>query len=176
MDINLPRFNGVEATKLLQKEVPNSKVLVVTMHNNREYVVQMVRSGARGYVLKDASPQELIQAIEMVYAGEAFFSPEVARFVFNDYVDKSGLAKPGAEELSGREREVLALIADGHSNKAVAQQLGLSVRTVESHRARILKRLGVRNAAGLTKFAIRHGLITLTPGEKSSDTTAIRQY
>jgi two-component system, NarL family, nitrate/nitrite response regulator NarL len=175
MDINLPRFNGLEATRLLQKEAPNSKVLVVTVHNNREYVVQMVRAGARGYVLKDAPPQQLIQAIEMVYAGEAFFSPDVARFVFNDYVDTSGRAKSGVEELSDREREVLSLIADGHSNKAVAQQLGLSVRTVETHRARIMKRLGIRNAAGLTKFAISHGLIMLASGAGGANNAAIQQ-
>jgi two-component system nitrate/nitrite response regulator NarL len=175
MDINLPRLNGVEATKLLQKEAPHSKVLVLTVHNNREYVLQMVRAGARGYVLKDASPQELIRAIELVDAGEAFFSPEVARFVFNDYVSTSGRTKPQAEDLSEREREVLALIADGHSNKAVAQQLGLSVRTVETHRGRIMKKLGVRNAAGLTKFAISQGLIMLHPGEEGGDATTVQQ-
>lgn len=175
MDVNLPRLNGVEATRILRREAPSSKVLALTVHNNREYVVRMVRAGARGYVLKDASPQELIQAIEAVNAGEAFFSPDVARFVLNDYVSTSGWAKLHGEDLSEREREVLTLIADGHSNKIAAQMLGLSVRTVETHRARIMKKLAIRNAAGLTKFAISQGLIMLSSEEKGADATTVQQ-
>ena len=161
MDINLPRTNGLEATHLLRQEAPQTKVLILTVHNNKEYVLQIVQAGARGYVLKDTSPEELVQAIEQVNRGEAFFSPDVAHFVLNDYVTSSGRRKSGEEELSDREREVLALIAEGYSNKSIASNLGLSVRTVETHRARIMRKLNIHSTAGLTKFAISQGMASL---------------
>ena len=161
MDINLPRTNGLEATRLLRREAPQTRVLILTVHNNKEYVLQIVRAGARGYVLKDTSPGELVQAIEQVNRGEAFFSADVARFVLNDYVTSSGRRKSGEEELSDREREVLALIAEGYSNKSIASKLGLSVRTVETHRARIMRKLNTHSTAGLTKFAISQGMASL---------------
>jgi len=161
MDINLPRTNGLEATRLLRREAPQTRVLILTVHNNKEYVLQIVRAGARGYVLKDTSPGELVQAIEQVNRGEAFFSADVARFVLNDYVTTSGRRKSGEEELSDREREVLALIAEGYSNKSIASKLGLSVRTVETHRARIMRKLNTHSTAGLTKFAISQGMASL---------------
>jgi len=162
MDINLPRTNGLEATRLLHREAPQTRVLILTVHNNKEYVLQIVQAGARGYVLKDTSPKELVQAIEQVNRGEAFFSPDVAHFVLNDYVTSSGRRKSGEEELSDREREVLALIAEGYSNKSIASKLGLSVRTVETHRARIMRKLNIHSTAGLTKFAISQGMASLT--------------
>jgi len=161
MDINLPRTNGLEATHLLRQEAPQTKVLILTVHNNKEYVLQSVQAGARGYVLKDTSPEELVQAIEQVNRGEAFFSPEIARFVLNDYVTSSGRRKSGEEELSDREREVVALIAEGYSNKSIASKLGLSVRTVETHRARIMQKLNIHSTAGLTKFALSQGMASL---------------
>jgi two-component system nitrate/nitrite response regulator NarL len=161
MDINLPRMNGLDATRLLHKEFPQTKVLILTVHNNKEYVLQIIQAGARGYVLKDASPEELVLAIEQVDRGEAFFSADVARFVLNDYVTGSGSSKSGAAELSDREREVLALIAEGCSNKGIASRLVLSVRTVETHRARIMQKLNIHSTAGLTKFAISHGIASL---------------
>jgi|SRR5690349_9949184 len=162
MDINLPGTNGLEITRQLRRDAPKTKVLILTMHNNKEYVLQIVQAGASGYVSKDTLPEELAQAIEQVDRGEAFFSASVARFVLNDYVASSVRRKSGEEELSEREREVLGLIADGGSNKDIASRLGLSVRTVETHRARIMRKLGIRTTAGLTKFALRHGIATLT--------------
>jgi two-component system response regulator NreC len=161
MDINLPRTSGLEATRLLRQEAPQTKVLILTVHNNKEYVLQIVQAGARGYVLKDTSPLELVEAIEQVNRGEAFFSPEVARFVLDDYVTSSGPRKSGEEELSDREREVVASIAEGYGNKAIASKLGLSVRTVETHRARIMRKLNIHSTAGLTKFAISQGIASL---------------
>src|SRR2546426_809820 len=161
MDINLPRTNGLEATRLLRNAAPETKVLILTVHNNKEYVLQIVQAGARGYVLKDTSTEELVRAIERVDGGEAFFSSDVARLLLNDYVTHSGRRKSVEDELSDREREVLALIAEGCSNKDIASRLGLSVRTVETHRARIMQRLDIHNTAGLTKFAINHGLASL---------------
>ncbi len=163
MDINMPRGNGLEATEKLSREAPKAKVLILTMHNKKEYVLQMVRCGARGYVLKDASPQELVRAIETVDGGEAFFSEGIAQVALTDYVDSARVKKPATKEerLSARERQVLALIAQGFSNKEIASRLGISVRTVETHRERTMGKLDIRTVAGLTKFAIANKLIEL---------------
>ena len=160
MDINMPTMNGLKATEELRQKLPKIKVLILTVHSNKEYALQMIRSGARGYVLKDSSPKELIQAIESVYHGDAFFSPEVARLVLNDYVAKaSRIDSAPAAELSEREREVLALIAKGCTSKQIAAQLGVSIRTAESHRENIMRKLNIHNVAGLTRFAISKGII-----------------
>ena len=163
MDINMPRTNGLEATEKLSREAPKAKVLILTMHNKKEYVLQIVRCGARGYVLKDASPQELVRAIETVDGGEAFFSAGIAQVALNDYVDSARAQKSAHKEnrLTPREIQVLALIAQGSSNKEIASRLGISVRTVETHRERIMGKLEIRTVAGLTKFAITNKLIEL---------------
>jgi two-component system nitrate/nitrite response regulator NarL len=162
LDINMPGMSGLEITEQLKSEQPEIKVLVLTVHNRKEYVLQIVRAGAMGYILKDASPQELVRAIELVHTGETYFSAEVARFVLNEFVARGG--KPeleGSSELSAREQEVLIKIAEGCSNKQTADQLGVSVRTVETHRERIMRKLEINSVAGLTKFAISKGLIQL---------------
>lgn len=162
MDINLPALGGLEATQLLRAEVPQTKVLVLTVHNNKEYVLRIVRAGALGYVLKDTSPEELVRAIERVSAGEAFFSRDVAQFILDDYVTGARNHKVDPiTRLSGRECQVLGLVAHGCSSKEIGNRLGLSVRTVETHRARIMRKLNVRNAAALTKLAIARGIIRL---------------
>ena len=161
MDINLPRVNGVEATRLLMKELPRTKVLVLTVHNNREYVLQIVRDGACGYVLKDASPEELAEAIDCVDRGEAFFSPEIVRNALDDFMSGAVQEKHVEEGLSDREREVLAMIAEGISAKGIADRLALSIRTVETHRYRIMKRLKIHSSVGLARFAISHGIVKL---------------
>jgi DNA-binding NarL/FixJ family response regulator len=135
-------------------------VLVLSMHSNSEYVMRIIQSGASGYVLKEAATEELVRAIEMVNAGEAFFSPEVARVALNKYVRGSS-ENPGAQ-LTNREREVLVQIAEGLSNKEIANKLGVGVRTVETHRERIMRKLNIHSVAGLTKFAISQGLVSLT--------------
>ncbi len=120
----------------------------------------IVKAGARGYVLKDAPPDELIQAIETVTDGEAYFSPSVARIALNQYVSESDQNDP-LSRLSDREREVLVHIAEGLSNKEIATMLGIGVRTIETHRERVMRKLDIHSVAGLTKFAIAHGLISL---------------
>lgn len=155
MDINMPSLNGLEATRKLRREASRAKVLVLTVHDNKEYVLQIVQSGARGYVLKDAPPHELLKAIRAVHNGEVFFSPGVAKYVLRDYVERAvGSTATKGGELSGRERDVLALIAEGQSNKEIAGRLGLGVRTVETHRERLIRKLNIHTVAGLTKFAI----------------------
>jgi len=165
MDIYMPQLDGLAVTERIQKECPQVKVLILSMHSNREYVLRIIKAGARGYVLKDAPPDELVRAIEAVNAGETFFSPAVARIALNEFVSETSRADPFSR-LSEREREVLARIAEGRSNKEIASDLGIGVRTIETHRERIMHKLGIHSVAGLTKFAITNGLAELEPGPK----------
>jgi len=164
MDINMPEMNGLEATKIISKVAPKAKVLVLSMHADKEYVVEIMRSGARGYVLKNSPPAELIRAIESVHAGEAFFSPGISSVLLDEL--SRGPEKSAASGLSQREREVLALIAGEFSNKEIADKLGVSVRTIETHRERLMRKLGIHTVAGLTKFAITNHLLKLDGPEK----------
>ena len=160
MDINMPHMSGLAVTELLHRELPKIKVLVLSMHGNTDYVLRILQSGARGYVLKDAPTDELVRAIETVKSGEAFFSQPVAQIALNQYVSDTDENKPIAK-LSEREREVLGLIAEGKSNKEIAMHLGIGVRTIETHRERIMRKLDIHSVAGLTKFAIANGIVSL---------------
>ena len=160
MDIDMPEVSGLVVADLLRRELPKIKVLILSMHTNKEYVLRIIQCGARGFVLKEAPTDELLRAIECVSAGEAYFSSEVARVALNQFVRGSGEA-PGAPLLTNREREVLVQIAEGRSNKEIAGQLDIGVRTVETHRERIMRKLDIHSVAGLTRFAIANGLITL---------------
>lgn len=159
MDIGLADMNGLKAARLLQEKVPGVKVIILTIHDNKEYVIQALRSGAKGYILKNAPSTELIRAVEMVQRGEVFFPAEVSQLVLQEYVGETAeLDKP---RLSVREREVLVLIAEGFTSKAIAHELSVSVRTVESHRENIMSKLDLHSIAGLTKYAIARGLVAL---------------
>jgi two-component system, NarL family, nitrate/nitrite response regulator NarL len=160
MDINMPRMNGLAVTERLRQEAPQVKVLVLSVHSNKEYIFRIIQAGAHGYISKEAPPEELLKAIESVFAGEPFFSPEIARAALNQLVSSGGKKEPFAQ-LTAREREVLALIAEGRSNKEIATALGIGVRTIETHRERIMRRLDIHSVAGLTKFAIANGVVTL---------------
>lgn len=160
MDIDLPRMNGLAVTELLRKEAPNVKVLVLSVHTNKEFIFRIIQSGAQGYVSKEAAPEELVRAIESVWRGESFFAPEIAQAALKELVTSAGRRKPFAA-LTSRELEVLALIAHGRSNKEVASSLGIGVRTIETHRERIMRKLGIHTIAGLTRFAIQNGVISL---------------
>lgn len=163
MDINMPKLDGVAVAELLHKEAPKTKVIILSMQVKKEHVLRLVHAGVQGYVLKDTSPDELVRAIETVNAGETFFSPEVARIALNQYVADRGKAElTPISKLTEREREVLALIAEGLSNKEVGTELGIGVRTIETHRERIMRKLNIHNAAGLTRFAIANNLIKLS--------------
>ena len=160
MDIDMPRLSGLEATEILRKELPHIKVLVLSMHRHSEYVLRAIQSGACGYVLKETAPDELAQAIEQVQAGGTFFTPEVARVALNQFVRGAGPG-PDGSLLTNREREVLVLIAKGLSNKEIATRLNVGVRTVETHRERIMRKLDIHTVAGLTRFALAKGYTTL---------------
>jgi DNA-binding NarL/FixJ family response regulator len=160
MDVDMPHLNGLSATEILRRENPNIKVLILSMHRHPEYVLRILQSGAKGYVLKEASPDELVSAIQTVQAGQTFFSPDIARLALNQFVHGPGEG-PHPGQLSNREREVLVAIAEGLSNKEIACRLGVGVRTVETHRERIMRKLNIHSIAGLTKFAIAKGLVAL---------------
>jgi two-component system nitrate/nitrite response regulator NarL len=163
MDISMPGMNGLEVTGVLRKDHPDVKVLVLSVHNNRDYIFRIIQAGAHGFISKEAPPDELLRAIESVYAGEPFFSPEIAKAALHQLVSSGGKKDPFAQ-LTSREREVLVLIAEGQSNKEIANKLGIGVRTIETHRERIMRRLDIHSVAGLTKFAIANGMISIEGG------------
>jgi two-component system nitrate/nitrite response regulator NarL len=160
MDISMPGMNGLAVTEVLRKEAPHVKVLVLSVHNNRDYIFRIIQSGAHGYVSKEAPPEELLRAIESVFENKPFFSEEIARAALNQLVTSGGKKDPFGQ-LTDREREVLVLIAEGQSNKEIAGKLGIGVRTIETHRERIMRRLDIHSVAGLTKFAIANGMVPL---------------
>jgi two-component system nitrate/nitrite response regulator NarL len=160
LDIDMPGMSGLAVAEVLRKELPQVKVLVLSMYQRAEYLHRILQSGAQGYVLKEAAPEELVKAIETVNAGEAYFSPEIARLALNRLVQGNGKG-PDLEALTNREREVLVLIAKGLGIKEIACNLGVGVRTVETHRERAMRKLDIHSVAGLTRFAIAKGLITL---------------
>src|SRR5579883_649674 len=162
MDVDMPKLNGLEATKILRKDFPNIKVLILSGHTNKPMVLQIIQSGAHGYVLKDAPGGDIMRAIESVDNGQSFFSPNISQIVLNQYLAESGATQPeGPGKLTNRERQVLAMIAEGHSNKEMASKLGVGVRTIETHRERMMAKLDIHSVAGLTKFAIANGIVKL---------------
>ena len=161
MDLTMPGMNGMEATADIKKRYPETRVLVVTLHKSEEFVFAGLRAGADGYILKDASREELGLAIRSVLQGKTYLSRDVSVKVANDYRetrDASGKQSTW-DTLTQREREVLKLVAEGKSNKEIAEFLFLSVKTVEKHRASLMAKLGMRKAAGLTAYAIQKGLL-----------------
>jgi DNA-binding NarL/FixJ family response regulator len=163
MDISMPGMNGLAVTEVLRKEAPEMKVLILSVHSNKDYIFRVIQAGAHGYVSKEAPPEELLRAIESVSAGEPHFSEDIARAALNEFVSSGGKKEPFAQ-LTIREREVLVQIAEGKSNKEIADRLGIGVRTIETHRERIMRRLSIHSVAGLTKYAIANGLISLESG------------
>jgi len=160
LDLDLPRLSGLAVSEVLRKEAPKVRILVLSVHTNKDYIFRIIQAGAHGYVSKEASPEELLRAIESVCDGEAFFAPQIAQAALREFVSSGGKKQPFIQ-LTNREREVLALIAEGQSNKEVASRLGIGVRTIETHRERIMEKLDIHTIAGPTRFAIRNGVISL---------------
>ncbi len=162
MDIAMPGMNGIEATRRIKEEFPDICVLVLTMHDDEEYFLPVLRAGASGYVLKEAEPKELLHAIQVVINGEAFLSPAVTRSVLEAlFTTKDKVEDEKHGKLTTREKEILRLAAAGQRNREIAQTLFLSIRTVEKHRQSVMRKLGLSKREELTKFAIRKGLIGL---------------
>jgi two-component system, NarL family, nitrate/nitrite response regulator NarL len=160
MDISMPGTNGLTVTEVLRKDLPEVKVLVYSVHHNKEFIFRVIQAGAHGYVSKEAPPEEVLRAIESVYNNEPFFSEDIARAALSEFISSGGKKEPFSQ-LTSREREVLVAIAEGKSNKEIANDLGIGVRTIETHRERIMRRLSIHSVAGLTKYAIANGLITI---------------
>jgi DNA-binding NarL/FixJ family response regulator len=160
MDVAMTGMNGLEATERIVKEFPRVRVLVLSMHANEEYVLQALRVGAAGYLLKGADTAELDLALKAVTKGETYLSPGVSRQVVDDYVRRIGPGLSSLDQLTPRQREILQLIAEGHSSKEIAHTLDLSIKTVETHRAQLMDRLDIHDVAGLVRFAIRTGLVS----------------
>ena len=162
LDIGMPFLNGIEATRQIVRRLPTIRVLILSMHADEAYIIQALKAGAHGYMLKDSADTDLIRGVGAVAAGKSFFSPAVAKVMLDDYVRH--LAEKGItdrfDSLSEREREIFQLIAEGHSNKAIADLLSVSPATVETHRAHILQKLDVHNAAELVLYAVRRGVIS----------------
>ena len=161
IDISMPLLNGIDATQQIIKRVPETRVLLLSMHSDEAYVTRALQAGAAGYLLKDSAGKDLIKGVATVAAGQSYFSPAIARLMLDDYVKRvagSGVADR-YETLSAREREIFQLIAEARTNKEVAQILEISPATVETHRARILQKLDIHNTAELVLYAVRRGVI-----------------
>lgn len=161
LDIGMPLLNGIEAARQILRRLPDLGILMLSMHSDEAFITPALHAGARGYLLKDSADTDLIRGVTAVASGKSFFSPAAAKVMLDDYLRH--LAKKGIvdryEALSEREREIFQLIAEGHSNKDIADLLSISVATVETHRAHILQKLDVHNTAELVLYAVRRGVI-----------------
>jgi DNA-binding NarL/FixJ family response regulator len=159
MDIAMPGMNGLEAAARVAREFPNVRVIILSMNAAEEYVLQALRCGAAGYLLKNADTAELDLALKAVMRGETYLSPAVSKHVVADYVRRVGSEASPLERLTPRQREVLQLIAEGNTTKEIARKLNVSVKTVETHRAQLMDQLDIHDVAGLVRYAIRVGLV-----------------
>ncbi|MBI2907351.1 MAG: response regulator transcription factor [Chloroflexi bacterium] len=161
MDIAMPGMGGQEATRRIRKEAPDVRILVLTQHEDPEYILSMLKAGARGYISKTATASEVISAIRTVHNGESFLYPSAATTLIEEYLTHAGAEKSDYERLTDREREVLQLVAEGRPNHEIADRLFISVKTVLRHRTNIMEKLGFHNRTELIKYAISKGLIDM---------------
>ncbi len=167
MDISMPVLNGLEATRQLKQQAPHLKILVLSAHDNEEYILQVIQSGANGYILKNTSADDLYRAVRCVHDGQAFFSPSVSRVLLDEYL-KSSRSRSQAPvtdgppgRLTSREREILQLVAEGAPHQRIADILHISVRTVDTHCNNIMKKLDIHDTAGLVTYAIKNSIVIL---------------
>jgi DNA-binding NarL/FixJ family response regulator len=159
LDIGMPGLNGLEVAKRIVSESPRTKVIILSMHADASYVNQALRAGVAGYLLKGASVTELPLALEAVAAGQTYLTPKISKHVIDNYLRDPDRTDP-VEGLTARQREILQLIAEGRTTKEIAGILGVSVKTIETHRARLMERLDIHDLAGLVRFAVRSGLVS----------------
>ncbi len=160
MDIAMPELNGLETAARILRRWPSVKIIMLSMHANDEYLRQALSAGAAGYLLKGADPAELELALKSVMRGETYLTPAVSKRLVQEFLQQDGEAPQSQPKLTPRQREILQMIAEGHSTKEIATRLDLSVKTVETHRAAIMNRLDIHDVPGLVRYAIRAGLIT----------------
>ena len=162
LDIGMPNLNGIEATRQIVQKLPRTRVVVLSMHSDESYVLKALKSGARGYLLKDSAESDILNAIRAVSEGKAYFSPEISKMLVDDYMRQ--MQQRGVEDsyelLTAREREILQLLAEGKSNKDISSALNLSPYTVETHRSNILQKLNLHSLPELILYAVRKGVIT----------------
>lgn len=164
MDISMPILNGLDATRLIRKRVPTTRVLILSMHKSEEYVFQTLRAGASGYLVKDSVVSDLISAIRAVNQGFSFLSPSISRIVLDEYIKRADRMKSDCDDiLTQREREVLQLVGEGYANKEIANILCLSIKTIKRHKENMRNKLGISDTASLIKYAMGKGLIESTP-------------
>jgi len=163
MDIGMRQLNGLEATRAIKKLFPSAKILVLTMYDNEEWIFQILKAGASGYLIKDSAMTDLTSALRAVYQGDSYLSPSISKMVIEEYIRKaeSGEKKGVEDPLSGREREILQLIAEGNSVPQISSLLCISKKTVEAHKTHIMEKLNIHDKVGLIKYAIRNGLAKL---------------
>ena len=159
VDLSMPRLSGIEVIRRLREAVPAARVLVLTMHQEDEYILQAVRAGASGYLVKDSAAAELLSAVRSVHAGRGYFGPQAARTLADQLQHPERALDDPYGRLTAREREVFHLIAEGHTTKEIARRLDIGVKTAENHRGRVLDKLDMRNTAELVRYALRKGLI-----------------
>ena len=158
LDISMPKLNGMEAARRIRKEHPETKILILTMHEEEEYSLKMVRIGVSGYLLKDSTALEVMEAIRSVYSGKAFFSPQIAKVIAESYREAVAGKEDPYERLNDREREVLQLITEGHTNKEIGGLLFISPKTVDNHRTNLMRKLDIHSTADLVRWATKRGL------------------
>ena len=161
LDISMPFMDGLEATRRIRKANPNTSVLILTQHEDKEYVLSAVKAGAAGCISKKAVSSELVSAIRAIYRGGSFLYPPVAKLLIEDYLQRTDGETDPYERLTDREREVLQLVAEGRTNQEIADLLVLSMKTVLGHRAKIMEKLDIHSRTDLIKYAIRRGLISI---------------
>ena len=159
MDIGMPELDGVEATRRLREKCPETRVLILSMHLTSEHVVRALNAGAHGYVLKESAGEEVVEAIRAVAAGRRYLSHQISELMIDDFL-RDGVKVSPLDRLSLRESEVLKFVVEGHTNADIAERLALSIKTVETYRARIMRKLGVKDTVELVKFAMRHGIVS----------------
>jgi DNA-binding NarL/FixJ family response regulator len=159
----MPHLNGLEATRQIKKSFPQVQVLILTMYTNEEYIFQVLKAGASGYLVKQSAPDELLLAIEVVHRGDSFLSPSVSKKLVDEFVrqGEETAVDDNYDNLTVREREVLQLVAEGHSNREIANMLHISIKTVGVHRSHLMEKLNIHNVTELIKYAIRKGVIIL---------------
>lgn len=161
LDISMPKLSGIEATKVLKEKYPDVRVLILTMYEDEEYVNEMIRAGADGYVLKNADKKEILSAVLSVAAGERFFSPTISKMMIQRFIKKAVTGEkepPKDKKLTRREIEVLRYVAEGFTSREIAEKLFLSLNTVNTHRMNIMKKLDIHDTAGLVKYALQNGI------------------
>jgi len=158
LDVTMPRLNGIEVVRRIHAELPQTRILVLSMHGDREHILQNLRAGADGYLVKNAPTTELVAAVKALHSGKSYFAPEVAHTIASQLRDRPAAAGDPYQDLTPREREVFHLIIEGKPTKEIAREMGISVKTAENHRTRLMEKLQVENSVMLVRYAVRNGL------------------